>query len=200
MRHVTIALLLQSAIHSCGLHALLRHLPDVGLTLKDINPSDCIEDIGRLRPSIIIVDPSSVNCDLSFLKGASSFPVKLIALLSHQVPKSSLDLYDDTISIYDSPEIIVETISKCLVKEKQENKAKDLSPREKEVVIGVVKGLSNKEIASMMHVSVNTVMTHRRNIASKLHIHTSAGLTIYAIVSELISLDEIKADMSRTPL
>ena len=48
-----------------------------------------------------------------------------------------------------------------------------------------------------MGVSVNTVMTHRRNIAAKLHIHTPAGLTIYAIVSNLVKLDEIKADMGR---
>ncbi len=45
---------------------------------------------------------------------------------------------------------------------------KVLSQREKDVVTGIVKGLSNKEIATEMNVSVNTVMTHRRNIASKL--------------------------------
>ena len=49
----------------------------------------------------------------------------------------------------------------------------------------------------MLNVSVNTIMTHRRNIASKLHIHTPAGLTIYAIVSNLVSLDDIKADLDK---
>lgn len=67
-----------------------------------------------------------------------------------------------------------------------------LSDREKEVIIEVVKGLSNKEIAENMFISVNTVMTHRRNISKKLNIHSPAGLTIYAIVNGLVNLDEIK--------
>ena len=56
-------------------------------------------------------------------------------------------------------------------------------------------GLSNKEIAAEMNVSVNTVMTHRRNITAKLQIHSAAGLTIYAIVSKLVRLDEISTHL-----
>lgn len=67
-----------------------------------------------------------------------------------------------------------------------------LSEREKEVIVEVVKGFSNKEIAENMFISVNTVMTHRRNISKKLNIHSPAGLTIYAIVNGLVKLDEIK--------
>jgi regulator of cell morphogenesis and NO signaling len=67
-----------------------------------------------------------------------------------------------------------------------------LSDREKEVIVEVVKGLSNKEIAENMFISVNTVMTHRRNISKKLNIHSPAGLTIYAIVNGLVKLDEIE--------
>ena len=67
-----------------------------------------------------------------------------------------------------------------------------LSDREREVVTFVVRGLSNKEIAAKMFISVNTVMTHRRNISRKLQIHSPAGLTIYAIVNGLINLDEVK--------
>ena len=70
--------------------------------------------------------------------------------------------------------------------------ADTLSDREKEVIVEVVKGLSNKEIAENMFISVNTVMTHRRNISRKLNIHSPAGLTIYAIVNGLVKLDEIK--------
>lgn len=70
--------------------------------------------------------------------------------------------------------------------------ADGLSDREKEVIVEVVKGFSNKEIAENMFISVNTVMTHRRNISKKLNIHSPAGLTIYAIVNGLVKLDEIK--------
>lgn len=67
-----------------------------------------------------------------------------------------------------------------------------LSAREKEIIVCVVKGLTNKQIADALCISAHTVITHRRNIAAKLQIHSAAGLTIYAIVNKLVELGEIK--------
>ena len=67
-----------------------------------------------------------------------------------------------------------------------------LSDREKDVIIGVVQGMSNKEIADNLCISVNTVITHRRNIARKLQIHSPAGLTIYAIVNQLVDISSLR--------
>ena len=61
-----------------------------------------------------------------------------------------------------------------------------ISEREKEIIVCLVQGMSNKEIASQLFISVNTVITHRRNIFRKLQIHSLAGLTIYAIANNLI--------------
>ncbi len=66
-----------------------------------------------------------------------------------------------------------------------------LSDREKDVVVSVVQGMSNKEIADHLCISVNTVITHRRNIARKLQIHSPAGLTIYAIVNNLVDITSV---------
>lgn len=66
-----------------------------------------------------------------------------------------------------------------------------LSEREKDVVIGVVQGLTNKEIADKLFIAPNTVITHRRNIARKLQIHSTAGLTIYAIVNHLVDISSV---------
>ena len=67
-----------------------------------------------------------------------------------------------------------------------------LSDREKDVIISLVQGMSNKEIADHLCISTNTVITHRRNIARKLQIHSPAGLTIYAIVNNLVDLSSVK--------
>ena len=67
-----------------------------------------------------------------------------------------------------------------------------LSDREKEVIIALVQGMSNKEIATHLCISTNTVITHRRNIARKLQIHSPAGLTIYAIVNGLVDISSVK--------
>lgn len=66
-----------------------------------------------------------------------------------------------------------------------------LSEREKEIVKYVALGLSNKEIADKLFISVHTVATHRRNIATKLDIHTSAGLVVFAILNRLVDVNEI---------
>ena len=67
-----------------------------------------------------------------------------------------------------------------------------LSDREKDVVVALINGMSNKQIADHLFISINTVITHRRNIVRKLQIHSLAGLTIYAIVNNLVDISAIK--------
>lgn len=88
-------------------------------------------------------------------------------------------------------EDVSKNISQMVFKSGQDaNEA--LSDRERDVIIGVVQGLQNKEIADRLCISVNTVITHRRNIARKLQIHSPAGLTIYAIVNGLVDISSVK--------
>ncbi|MCH5230761.1 MAG: hemerythrin domain-containing protein [Muribaculaceae bacterium] len=67
-----------------------------------------------------------------------------------------------------------------------------ISEREKDIIRCVASGKSNKEIAEELFISPHTVATHRRNINSKLGIHSSAGLTIYAIIHNIIDAKEVK--------
>lgn len=68
----------------------------------------------------------------------------------------------------------------------------ELSDRERDVLVQVVRGLSNKEIADVLCISTHTVISHRKNIAHKLNIHSTAGLTIYAIVNKLVDLNSLE--------
>lgn len=86
---------------------------------------------------------------------------------------------------------VTKNISSMVFKGGQDN-GDALSDREKEVIVSLVQGMSNKEIASHLFISINTVITHRRNIARKLQIHSSAGLTIYAIVNGLVDISSVK--------
>ena len=70
--------------------------------------------------------------------------------------------------------------------------SEQLSDREKEGIVALVQGMANKEIADHLCIPVNTVITHRRNIARKLQIHSPAGLTIYAIVNNLVDISSVK--------
>lgn len=75
---------------------------------------------------------------------------------------------------------------------KSSDAADTLGDREKEVIVALVQGMSNKEIADHLCISTNTVITHRRNIVRKLQIHSPAGLTIYAIVNNLVDISNVK--------
>ncbi|MBO6144017.1 MAG: helix-turn-helix transcriptional regulator [Prevotella sp.] len=86
---------------------------------------------------------------------------------------------------------VTKNITTMVFKGGQEN-GEVLSDREKDVVVCVVQGMQNKEIADHLFISINTVITHRRNIARKLQIHSPAGLTIYAIVNGLVDISAVK--------
>ena len=102
--------------------------------------------------------------------------------------------YDDSISVYDDLEVISNKISRLqnIESDDDSDSQEALSQREKEIVVCVVKGMTNKEIAEQLYLSIHTVITHRRNISKKLQIHSAAGLTIYAIVNKLVEIGEVK--------
>jgi DNA-binding CsgD family transcriptional regulator len=68
----------------------------------------------------------------------------------------------------------------------------EISQREKDVLRLVALGMTNKEIGEKLFISSHTVITHRKNITSKLGIKTIAGLTVYALINRLIMADELK--------
>lgn len=72
-----------------------------------------------------------------------------------------------------------------------DNMADSMTEREKEIICCVARGMSNKEIASHLYLSVHTVTTYRRNISTKLQIHSSAGLTVFAILHNLIDIKDV---------
>ena len=87
---------------------------------------------------------------------------------------------------------VTKSISNMVFKGSLGQDSEALSDREKDVIIALVQGMSNKEIADHLYISTNTVITHRRNIARKLQIHSPAGLTIYAIVNGLVDISAVK--------
>jgi len=68
----------------------------------------------------------------------------------------------------------------------------DLSDREREVLHLIAKGYSHKEISDELFISIHTVVTHRKNISQKLGIKSASGLTVYAILNNLIAPEEMQ--------
>ena len=197
---VKIAVVEPSVIIRSGLLAVLKRLPAFEAEIVEIaDLTQLISTLNWRKPDVLIVNPAFLGVfSLQQVKNESKCrQMRCIALQNGSIDSSVLRPYDETISIYDSAEQIREKLFRVTHDtEREESREESLSDREKEIVVGVVKGLTNKQIADQLCLSTHTVITHRRNIAAKLQIHSPAGLTIYAIVNKLVELNEVK-DMIR---
>ena len=141
--------------------------------------------------------PSFIFIDVDIAVSLNIFnlvtPKTAVIGITHSLlPSDVKKRFRNLISVYSSIADINLILENSLNQKNNESERSELTPREKEILKGIVIGLSNKEIAAKINVSVNTVMTHRRNIASKLQIHSPAGLTIYAIASKLVDIEEVR--------
>jgi len=110
-----------------------------------------------------------------------------IYLLQHDIDRHTR-IEDDVLV----PLVRLQTAPRRLSYEYDEPEREELSAREKEILVSVAQGLLNKEIADKHNISINTVITHRKNITRKIGIKTVAGLTAYAILNNLIDINTIE--------
>ena len=195
---IRIAIAETSVIIRGGLTAALKRLPNVKVQPIELLSIEALHDCVRTQcPDMLIVNPAFGDYfDIGkFREETSGKKIRVIALVTSFVDASLLSKYDESISIFDDLERLSKKISGLLNVPSEEEDLENqdaLSQREKEIVICVVKGMTNKEIAEKLFLSIHTVITHRRNISNKLQIHSAAGLTIYAIVNKLVTLNDVK--------
>lgn len=197
--NLKIAIAEPSVLIRSGLEVVLKRLPGLRVQLVEIASAETLFDSLRIhKPDILIVNPLLLGYfTLQHLKSECGSPdMKCIALLHTTVDNLVLRSYDEQINIYDSTDEIKHKLERMdaeeIPEETEEDEQQSLSTREKEIVVCVVKGMTNREIADQLFLSTHTVITHRRNIARKLQIHSASGLTVYAIVNKLVELGEIR--------
>lgn len=193
---IRVAVAESSVIIRSGLTLALKRLPNLKIQPVELLSVEALHDCLRTQyPDILVVNPTfgdyfDVN---RFREETSGKGIRVVALVSSFIDASLLSKYDDSISIFDDLEALTDKITRLQnIVPDEEDGQEALSLREKEIVICVVKGMTNKEIAEKLFLSIHTVITHRRNISKKLQIHSAAGLTIYAIVNKLVELDDVK--------
>lgn len=180
-----------------GLTAMLTRLSDPRVTVTEVSSLPALHDLMYTRePQIIVVNPLFEGrfSPRQFKQRHQQSSVILWALLTHYIDPTQLTHYDQSIGIYDTSDNIA-TLLRSLITASQ-NEAEDegntLSQREREVLVGVAKGMTNREIAEQLFLSIHTVITHRRNITRKLQIHSASGLAFYALTNGLVSASDLK--------
>ncbi|MDY4528865.1 MAG: response regulator transcription factor [Parabacteroides sp.] len=183
-----------------GLGTILKRFSGFQIQLVELAQGSAWKDSLRLHhPDILIVNPIIPGYqDLQQIKEETGCEtMKCIALVAAPIEATQLQHYDEQIHVYDSSQTIRHKLESLFHEEEDEEDKENedenqLSSREKEIVICVVKGMTNREIADLLFLSTHTVVTHRRNITRKLQIHSPSGLTVYAIVNKLVTLNDIQ--------
>ena len=141
---------------------------------------------------IAVINPSAIqNRIADFIKLKNNHTQILwIALVYSFFDDEVIRKFDDTLLITAAPDQISRKLGQINTAT-DKDQHEDLSDREIEVLSQLVKGLSNKEIADKLNISIHTVISHRKNINEKTGIKSLSGLTIYAITKKIIPLDSI---------
>lgn len=178
-----------------GLVYVLSQLSNVGKVVELKEMEDINYQLDILQPDAVLINPMLLGHTRQEIRQLLNISKKtaIIALVYNLIDEQFYRSYDAVIRINDSEAKIEETLHNCLNKEQSgQSDQEELSDREKEILISVVKGMSNKEIAEHHNISIHTAITHRRNITRKLKVHSISGLTIYAIINKLVDISEIR--------
>lgn len=187
-----------STIVFAGLQSIIERM-HITESIYHVTELDTItQKLAQLRANIIIVNTAVFG----FHKNLSIKSIfkdcthaSIIAFVSQYSDSQFLKQFDDIIDIYDDAQTISAKIRHIIEQDTidiTETDTTELSEREQEVLIAVVKGLINKEIASTLNISIHTVMSHRKNITRKTGIKSISGLTVYALFNNLIKQEDVQ--------
>ena len=179
-----------SEIIALGLAEIIDGMAQFDVVARLDSPEHLSEKIIATDASLVIVNPTLLgfyNRDFMSQLGKDCPQVTVIALATTCVDHSMLTPYNGIIEINDTKSKIISKMNEFAQSEVAKNTDDvELSKRETDVLVAVAKGMMNKEIADQMNISIHTVISHRKNITRKTGIKSVSGLTVYALLNNLI--------------
>lgn len=196
-RKLSFIIVEKSYIIRSGLLQILGSFPEIGNVTELENSELLSEKITEKKPNVVIINAKLIDkipeLILDIRKRYEG--IRLLVFVGTRRSNDKFPAFDLKISVDESKNFIIEKlkslIKEILPEEKEEN-SEGLSEREKEVVKQIALGKTNKEIGETLFISPHTVITHRKNITKKLGIKTVSGLTVFAILNNLIKIEEAK--------
>ncbi len=193
-RRYRVALVERSTIIAQGLKALLEQSAEYEVVCQ-------VESMRALADRMTVLDVDVVVVgSQSFVDGAALRQmhekmqrVALVLLSTIVREEDIMRHFDGYINIYDNLQDIVRKLNAAIEQSSVApySDSHDLSERERDVLILVAQGKANKEIADELNISIHTVMSHRKNITHKTGIKSVAGLTVYALLNNLLDQNDV---------
>lgn len=193
MRRYKVAIIEPSIIIAEGLCKILQSSAEadvVGIypTLRDFAERRVARDF-----EVVIVGSQAVRAGESVRGSVAELGTTIVLLATTMVDEEVLRQVDGVINIYDNEAALLRKL-RAAIEQGETNPysdSHDLSERERDVLILVAKGMANKEIADRLNISIHTVMSHRKNITHKTGIKSVAGLTVYALLNNLLDQNDV---------
>jgi DNA-binding NarL/FixJ family response regulator len=190
MRRFRIAIIAPSAIITEGVASILQRGGEADVVLM----GNAIEGV---TPRLRSTDIDAVVVDIALLRnvelGGELAEQTIVGLQTSLSDGDTLRRLTHSFTLYTPEEEIVRIVSQAAnsSSEPSPQESHELSERERDVLVLVAKGYTNKEIASELNISPHTVISHRKNIVHKTGIRSVAGLTVYAVLNKLIDSEQL---------
>ena len=196
-RPVRVVIAEPSAMVCAGLRAILDEAGGFVTAGVVTEPSMLDERLRILDADIAIINPSILDFRSSRnlrLSVPSLQEMRVVALVYGVFDDESLRQYDAVIKIVDAPSSIVGRLRRLTETDGEHlsDGGYELTDHEREILISVARGRTNKEIADEHNISIHTVISHRKNITRKTGIKSVAGLTVYALLNNMIDQNDME--------
>ena len=196
MKVIKIIIAESSPIISSGLSSFFNDMNQIAVTSIVDNIDDLQDKIIMHSPDVLIINTMMLGCMLNtFVKQMTqNYPnINRVALVTSYVDKNILKNFKEVVELNDNKQKVINKMLNLQNNndETPQNESVDLSNREVDVLVCVAKGMTNKDISDMLNISVHTVITHRKNIVKKTGIKSVSGLTVYALLNNLVEESEI---------
>lgn len=197
MKIIKILIAESSPIISSGLSSFFNGMNQIVVASIVDNVEDMQDKIIIHNPDVLIINPMMLGYMVNaFVKQMTqNYPnINRVALVASYVDKNILKNFKEVIELNDNKHKVVNKILNLQNNNEEtsvQNESVDLSNREVDVLVCVAKGMTNKDISDMLNISIHTVITHRKNIVKKTGIKSVSGLTVYALLNNLVEESEI---------
>lgn len=183
-----------SEIIANGLAEVIDSMAQFDVVARIESPEHLNEKITSSDANLAIINPLLLGYqNKEFINQlGKEFPnLAIIALETSYLDHSILSPYSGVIEITDTRSKIISKMNEFTQSEATKKDDVELSKREVDVLVAVAKGMMNKEIADLMNISIHTVISHRKNITRKTGIKSVSGLTVYALLNNLIDESDL---------